>query len=85
MTGTELGPQKAFTALSFALLKDMGWYGIDDTFNDTTNYGYQQGCSFFFDACYGASPNAKYFCNVASYTNVSECSSTFTGKATCSS
>lgn len=26
MTGTELGAQKGFSGLTFALLKDMGWY-----------------------------------------------------------
>lgn len=70
MTGTKLGPQKPFTALTFALLKDMGWYGVDDKFNDTTNYGYQKGCSFLTDACYATTPDSKYFCNPASYVNV---------------
>ena len=59
MTGTSLGAQKPFTALTFAILKDMGWYGVDDSFNDTTNYGYQKGCSFFFDACYSATSFPK--------------------------
>ena len=44
MTGTELGAQKAFSGLTFAILKDMGWYGVDDTYNDTINYGYMKGC-----------------------------------------
>lgn len=85
MTGTDLGPQKSITALTFALLKDMGWYDVDDTFNDTTNYGYKLGCSFFNDACNSTENFSKYFCNPASYVNVSECSTTFTGKAVCSS
>jgi len=71
MTGTDLGPQKIITAVTFALFKDMGWYGIDDTFNDTTNYGYNMGCSFFYDACYGTTSYPKYFCNPTSYVNVS--------------
>lgn len=71
MTGTELGPQKIISALSFALLKDMGWYGVDDSFNDTTNYGYQKGCSFFYDACYSNSTTfPKYFCNPTAYSGV---------------
>lgn len=61
----------------------MGWYGVDDKFNDTTNYGYQKGCSFFFDACYSANSDSKYFCNPSNYVNVTECSTTFTGKALC--
>ena len=44
MTGTALGPQKSFSALTFAMLKDMGWYEVDDSFNDTTNYGFNKGC-----------------------------------------
>ncbi len=30
----------------------MGWYGVDDSFNDTVSYGYQRGCDFFTDGCY---------------------------------
>lgn len=41
MTGTQLGPQKGFSGLTFALLKDMGWYEVDGSFNDTSNYGYR--------------------------------------------
>ena len=52
MTGTQLGSRKSISSLTFALLKDMGWYDVDDTFNDTTNYGYKKGCPFFTDACY---------------------------------
>ncbi len=55
MTGTSLGSTtKYFSGLSFAALKDMGWYTVDDTFYDTSNYGYQKGCSFVLDACYSA-------------------------------
>ena len=82
MTGTSLGAQKTFTGLTFAMLKDMGWYEVDDTFNDTTNYGFNKGCDFYNDACYGSSYD-KYFCSPASFTDVSECSTTFTGKAIC--
>lgn len=46
MTGTELGTQKAFSGLTFALLKDMGWYDVDDTFNDTINFGFERECDF---------------------------------------
>ena len=84
MTGTELGAQKSFSGLTFAILKDMGWYEVDDTFNDTTNYGFNKGCSFVEDACYAASPDDKYFCDTANYVNTSVCSTTFLGKAVCS-
>lgn len=53
-------------------------------FNDTTNYGKNLGCSFYFDACYSSSTFDKYFCNPANNVNVTSCSTTFTGKATCS-
>ena len=83
MTGTSLGAQKSFTALTFAMIKDMGWYEVDDTFNDTTNYGYKDGCDFFNDACYGTTTYTKYFCDTVAYTGISECSTTYTGKAIC--
>ena len=47
MTATSLGAHKGISGLTFALLKDMGWYIVDDTFNDTSNYGYHQGCELW--------------------------------------
>jgi hypothetical protein len=56
MTATSMGTTiKYFSGLTFSILKDMGWYTVDGTFNDTSNYGYQKGCSFVTDACYSAS------------------------------
>jgi hypothetical protein len=52
MTGTALGAQKSFSGINFALLRDMGWYDVDATFNDTTNYGYKKGCTFYTNACW---------------------------------
>lgn len=46
MTGTALGTAKYFSGLTFALLKDSGWYAVDDTFAGTSNFGYQKGCTF---------------------------------------
>ena len=65
-----MGTQKSFTGLTFALLKDMGWYGVDGSFNDTTNYGKEKGCDFVNDACYGATDYPEYFCNPSAYTDV---------------
>ena len=48
---------KYFSALTFAVLKDMGWYTVDEAFYETSNYGYQKGCSFVLDACYTGSPS----------------------------
>ena len=62
----------------------MGWYGVDDTFNDTTNYGKGLGCAFYHDACHGSNTYSKYFCNPAAFTDVTECSTTFLGRAGCS-
>jgi hypothetical protein len=52
MTATTIGATKGMFGISFALLKDTGWYIVDDTFAETTNYGYNKGCSFVLDACY---------------------------------
>lgn len=54
MTATALGSLKYFSGLTFAALKDMGWYTVDETFSDTTNYGYQKGCDFVLHGCYSA-------------------------------
>lgn len=82
MTGTSLGARKGFSGLTFAMLKDMGWYTVDDSWSDTTNYGYGLGCPFMEDACYGTS-DPKYFCNQAATLNVSFCDTNFLGKSTC--
>ena len=42
----------------------MGWYDVDGTFNDTMNYGYKKGCSFYTDACFPTMSVSKYFCNI---------------------
>ncbi len=87
MTGTSLGAQKGISGLTFAILKDMGWYTVDDTFNDTTNYGYKKGCSFYNDACYGTTPYNSYFCvpTDPANANASLCASNFLGKSICTS
>ena len=61
----------------------MGWYQVDDTFNDTTNYGYKLGCTFYNNGCYGTSYD-KYFCNPVTFTNVFTCATTHLGKSQCS-
>ena len=83
MTGTELGSRKSISSLTFAILKDMGWYDVDDTFNDTTNYGYHKGCSFFTDACYQTGASTQYFCDNNTQAGVAKCSTSFLGKSTC--
>lgn len=84
MTATSFGAAKGFSALTFALLKDTGWYLVDDTFSETTNYGYQKGCSFVLDACY-SNTSFSEFCNTATSANISYCQTTFFGKAVCTS
>jgi hypothetical protein len=83
MTGTSFGAVKGFSGLTFAALKDMGWYTVDDTFNDTTNYGYQKGCSWVLDACY-SNISFPEFCNAATQSSISKCQTNFFGKAICS-
>ena len=85
MTATQLGAQKGFSGLTFALLKDMGWYEVDDTFNDTSNYGYKMGCDFYNDACYGATTYDEYFCDTTAFNGVSTCATNFMSKAICTS
>lgn len=70
--------------LTFAIVKDMGWYTVDDSFNDTTNYGKGKGCSFYNDGCYSGTsfPN---FCNSVTAANQSICETTFWSKSVCSS
>ena len=84
MTGTALGTAKYFSGLTFALLKDMGWYTVDDTFVETSNYGYNKGCSFVTEACYGT--NFTEFCDNSTHpSTTSYCDSNFIGKAICTS
>lgn len=83
MTGTAFGASKGISGLTFALLKDMGWYVIDDTFSETTNYGYKMGCSFLLDACYGSTNYSNYFCNSVSQSGVSYCMTNHLSKAVC--
>lgn len=71
MTGTDLKTQKAFSGLTFSLLMDMGWYDVDDTFNDTLNFGYKKTCDFVENACYSSNTYEKYFCDAAQYSSVS--------------
>lgn len=85
MTATAFGAQKGFSGLTFALLKDMGWYEVDDTFNDTSNYGYNQGCSFFTDACYSATSFPDSFCSTVSLNQVTLPTTNYLSKAFCSS
>jgi hypothetical protein len=54
MTGTAFGASKGYFGLTFALLKDTGWYLAEDTFAETSGYGYQKGCSFVLDACFSS-------------------------------
>jgi len=85
MTATQLGTQKGFSGLTFALLKDMGWYIVDDTFNDTTNYGFHKGCDFYNGGCWDivSGPYPDYFCDPTAFSGVSTCSTNFLGKAVC--
>ncbi len=83
MTGTTLGPQKSVSGLTFSLLKDAGWYTVDDTFNDTTNYGYQKGCTFYNNACFGGTSFSTYFCDSVALNGNTLCASNFLGKSTC--
>lgn len=59
---------------------DMGWYTVDDSFNDTSPYGYLKGCDFFFNAC-NASTAFTEFCD--STQSIKSCTSQNLGKGVC--
>jgi proprotein convertase subtilisin/kexin type 5 len=79
MTGTQLGLVKPYSALTFAILKDMGWYDVTDTFAEKTTFGYQRGCTFFDQGCWGGSYPAEY-CSTES---AQGCTQSNVGKGQC--
>jgi proprotein convertase subtilisin/kexin type 5 len=80
MTRTPLSAQRGISSLTFALFKDMGWYTVDDTFNDTSPYGYQKGCDFFNNGCNSSTAYIE-FCTTGS--NIKSCTSQSLSKSTC--
>ena len=82
MTATSFDPSKGLTGLTFALLKDTGWYTVDASLSETSNYGYNKGCSFVLDGCF-SSTSYDDFCNNATQAGNSYCVSTFYSKAIC--
>lgn len=51
MTASSLGISKSFTGVTFALLKDTGWYDVDGSLADRSYFGYKKGCDFLEFAC----------------------------------
>lgn len=83
MTKTPLGAQRGISGLTYAFLKDMGWYFVDDTFNDTTPFGYKKGangCSFFYSGC-NSSTVFDEFCDSTQV--VKSCTSQSFSKGVC--
>lgn len=58
----------------------MGWYTVDDTFNDTSPYGYNKGCDFFNNGC-NSSTTYTEFCTAGQ--NIKSCTSQSMSKSTC--
>lgn len=83
MTATSFGSTKGILGVTFALLKDTGWYEADDSFSETSNFGYQKGCSFVYDACHGSTSFSEFCSVVANANDTSYCQSTFYDKAVC--
>lgn len=52
MTVTPFDAQRGISIITYALLKDTGWYDVDTTFNDTMPYGYKKDCQFVKNLCY---------------------------------
>jgi len=49
------------SGFSFNLLKDTGWYGVEDHFFENFHAGKNMGCSWF-EACHNAK-NKPFFCD----------------------
>jgi hypothetical protein len=69
MTNNQFDAQKGISRITYAFLKDMGWYTVDGTFNDTSTFGYQKGCDFVNNICYSSTAYTE-FCSVASNVNI---------------
>jgi hypothetical protein len=54
MTIGDLDAQKGISPITFAFIQDMGWYTVDMTFNDSSNFGYKKGCEFLRNVCHSA-------------------------------
>lgn len=80
MTRTAFSAQRGLSGLTYAFLMDMGWYTVDDTFNDTSPYGYHKGCDFFFQAC-NSTTSFDEFCDPT--LSVKSCTTQNFGKAVC--
>lgn len=80
MTRNSLGSQRGVSGLTFSLFADMGWYTVDDTFNDTSPYGYKKGCDFFNNGC-NSSTTYTEFCTAGQPTK--SCTTQSLSKGTC--
>jgi hypothetical protein len=54
---------KAFSPITYALLQDMGWYDVDNSFSDTTNFGFKKGCDFVQNVCYSSTAYPEFCSN----------------------
>jgi len=80
MTASRLGPTKTYSALTFAIFKDSGWYIVDDTFSSTLSWGYKRGCDFYTKGCQDTNKKYSEFCT---YSNYPGCTSNYINKGTC--
>ena len=46
MTASRMGASKSFSMNTFLMLKDTGWYEVDDRYSDKIAFGYKAGCQF---------------------------------------
>ncbi len=67
MTGVTTGAASVYSALTFALLQDSGWYQVSSQY-DPLVYGRNKGCNFVNNKCVsaGVSSDASTFCTSAS-------------------
>lgn len=51
MTSSAIYHQLSWSYFNLAILKDTGWYIVNETFFEPTFWGYQRGCEFFYKDC----------------------------------
>lgn len=62
MTASRLGFTKSFSALTFAIFKDSGWYKVNDIEPSKILWGYKKGCIFLKYGCTHPTVKFEEFC-----------------------
>lgn len=62
MTASNLVGDGVWSGINLALMKDSGWYTVDDNFSETIYWGKGKGCTFLSSLC-TVTPLPDEFCN----------------------